>query len=390
MKKAWLASLVAIFGGISLALVQNKISPIMPIIIEEFNVSMNTAGLLSSIFAVMGMVMAIPAAFILKKLGPKKAGLISLSFAILGSIIGVVSSNFTILVISRIVEGTGVGIIAVLAPALVSMWFPVEKRGVPMAVWGCWMMVSQVLLFLFAAPLTNKFGWVSMWYFGLISCLIAAVLFMFFVSAPPDESNYALENEQEDKVSIVEGLKNKSSWTLGLGATLFTFCSFSFVSWIGLYWSNATGWSLDKVSLFISLLYAVEIIYAIIVGFILNKTSNRKRLLVIAFILYALVGFTSFRIESQILVIAMVFIFPIFDGMVPSILWTIAPQTAKNPIFIGVSLGILNIGLNLGTLLSAPVSGWLVEMYGWSSIGFLFAGVALVGAFVAQRVKLYN
>lgn len=388
MKKAWLVSLVAIFGGISLALVQNKISPIMPILMSEFNISMNTAGLLSTIFAFMGMIIAIPAAFILKSLGVKKAGLLSLTFAIVGSIIGIVAKDITILIISRVIEGTGVGIIAVLTPALISMWFPVEKRGLPMGIWGAWMMISQTVLFLASAPLTQKFGWQSMWWIGLISCTLSVVLFILFVSEPNHQDNHAISNEEENNVSIAQGIKNKSSWVMGVCAFIFTFCSFTFVSWIGLYWSEVSNWPMSTTSKWISLLYFVAIIYSVIIGFILNKTKNRKRLLIIAFIFYGIAGFCAFSVPSQIFIIVMVFIFPIFDGMVPAVLWTITPQTAKSPMFIGISLGILNIGLNCGILLSAPVSGLIIDNYGWSAVKFLFLFVACLGAVVTSRVKL--
>jgi predicted MFS family arabinose efflux permease len=385
-KKAWIVSLTAIFGGIALAMVQNKVSPVMTILMDTFGISMNTAGLLSTIFCVMGMVVALPAAIVLNKLGPKMAGLISLVCAILGSLLGVLTSNITILILSRVIEGAGVGIIAVLAPALISMWFPIEKRGFPMGIWGAWMMVSQTVLFLISSPITNAMGWQGMWWFGLICCAVAALLFLFFVSTPPEGQNYA--GSDNDDVRIKEGVKSRSSWMLAIAAMCFTFCSFTFVSWISPYWSGQTGWSLDTTQLWISLLYFVEIIYAVIVGFILNKVKNRKGMGAIGFIVYAALGLAAFYIGSAPLVIAMVFIFPIFDALIPCIMWAIGPQTAKSPMYTGIALGILNIGLNLGTLLSAPVSGLLVENFGWSSAGILFAVAAVIGGFFLSRVKM--
>ncbi len=94
--------------------------------------------------------MALPAAMIIKRFGPK-AGVAALAFAIVGSLIGLATDNVGVLIVSRVVEGTGIGIIAVLAPTLISMWFPPEKRGLPMGLWGSWMMVSQTILFFCAA-----------------------------------------------------------------------------------------------------------------------------------------------------------------------------------------------------------------------------------------------
>jgi predicted MFS family arabinose efflux permease len=137
----------------------------------------------------------------------------------------------------------------------------------------------------------------------------------------------------------------------------------------------------------------VEIIYAVIVGFILNKVRKRKELGAIGFIIYGLIGLSAFLVTQSPLVVALVFIFPIFDALIPCICWVVGPETAKNPAYIGISLGILNIGLNLGTLLSAPISGWLVEQNGWPMAGWCFLVAAIIGCFfmalviVASRKK---
>jgi predicted MFS family arabinose efflux permease len=377
--------LVAVFGGISLALVQNKVSPVINVLIDTFQISMATAGLLSSIFTVMGMVMALPAAIILKKMGPKIAGVLALSCAIIGSIIGLLSDNIILLIASRVVEGSGVGIIAVLAPAVISMWFPPERRGLPMGIWGSWMMISQTVLFLVSTPIVEAIGWQGMWYLGLGSCVIAVLLFLLIVQSPPEQLNNA--PVQGTEISMLEGLKSAPSWLLAASAACFTFCSFTFVSWVTPYWTEVTGWPIESTRNWVSLLYFVEIIYAVIVGFILNKVRKRKELGIAGFVVYGLVGLSAFLVTQSPLVVALVFIFPIFDALIPCICWVVGPETARSPAYIGISLGILNIGLNLGTLLSAPISGWLIEQTGWSAAGWCLLAAAILGSILMVFVR---
>jgi predicted MFS family arabinose efflux permease len=384
--KAWVISLVTVFGGISLALVQNKVSPVITVLIDTFQISMATAGLLSSIFTVMGMVMALPAAIILKKMGPKMAGVLALGCAIVGSVVGLLSDNVALLIVSRVIEGSGVGIIAVLAPAVISMWFPPEKRGLPMGIWGSWMMISQTVLFFASTPIVAAIGWQGMWYLGLGSCVIAVVLFLLLVQSPPAQLNNApVENTD---ISLFEGLKSAPSWLLAISAACFTFCSFTFVSWVTPYWTEVTGWPIESTRNWVSLLYFVEIIYAVIVGFILNKVRKRKELGIVGFAIYGVVGLFAFLVTQSPLVVALVFVFPIFDALIPCICWVVGPETAKNPVYIGISLGILNIGLNLGTLLSAPISGWLVEQNGWPAAGWCFLAAAILGGIFMLLVRV--
>lgn len=388
MNKKWTVCLIGILGGIALALVQNKVSPCITLIMDAFDISMSKAGLLSSIFAIMGMLVALPSSLIIKKIGVKKAGLFSLLFAILGSFIGVYTESVTVLILSRVIEGFGVGVIAVIAPSLISMWFPPAQRGLPMGIWGAWMMVSQAVLFVCNAPITERFGWQGMWWFGLVACAVMAVLWLLFIDIPDKENNHA--NIESQSVSVKEGVSSRAVWLLGFVATCFTFVSFGFVTWISPYWSSVTGWSINETNNWISLLYTVEIVYAVIVGYILNKVKNRTRFLLFGFIIYALLIYACFEVTSVVFVIALVFIYPMFDAQIPCTLWTICPQIAKRPELAGVALGVLNIGLNLGTIIGAPVTGWSVESFGWSGAAILLAIVSLVGGLIVTRIKIQS
>ena len=384
--KAWVVCLVGIFGGISLALVQNKVSPIITVLMSVFDINMSTAGLLSTIFTFVGIIMALPAAMILKRFGPKKSGVAALLFAVVGSIIGITTDNIAVLIVSRVIEGTGIGIIAVLAPSLISMWFPPEKRGFPMGIWGSWMMISQTVLFFSAAPISEAFGWQGMWGLGLGACIIAAILFLLFVESPKTEVSHA--NVESKEVSIIEGLKSRGSFTLAIAAACFTFCSFTFVSWISAYWGVATSWSIEEIGRWVAILYLIEMVYAWIIGGILNRVKNRKLFGAAGFVFYGLLGLAAFMITGEPIIVVFVFVFPVFDALIPCVCWTIAPETATKPMYAGIALGILNIGLNLGTLLSAPVSGALVESYGWIAAGLCFLVAAIIGAVAMAATKL--
>jgi predicted MFS family arabinose efflux permease len=225
-----------------------------------------------------------------------------------------------------------------------------------------------------------------MWMLGLVACVIAAVLFLLFVKSPPVGQSHA--DVESSDVKILEGIKSLSSFTLALAAACFTFCSFTFVSWVSAYWDTVTTWSVEEIGRWVAILYLVEMVYAWIIGGILNKVKNRKRTGVIGFTIYGFLGLAAFIITNQPLILAFIFIFPIFDALVPCICWTIGPETATKPIYAGIALGILNIGLNLGTLLSAPVSGAFVEAFGWSAAGGAMLGAAVIGVVALAITKL--
>lgn len=384
--KGWAACLAAIFGGMALALLQNKLTPVMNVIMDAFNIDMAMAGLLSTIFTVMGVVMALPAAGMLKKFGPRTSGLIAFACAIAGSVVGIVTENVTVMLVSRVIEGTGIGIIAVLAPSVISMWFPPEKRGLPMGIWGSWMMVSQTALFFSGTAITDAWGWRGMWMLGIVVCVVAAVLFAIFVKSPSPEENYA--DVESDDVTVMGGVKSAPQWILAFSALCYTFCCFTFANWISSYWIEVTDWGAAAVGNWVGILFLVEMIYTWIVGAVLDRLHNRKIVGVIGLVVYGALGVVAFTATAVPVIYVFTFTYTIFEALAVTAIWAIAPETAKDPRYAGVALGVLNIGLNLGTLLSAPVSGAIQQQFGWVGVAMSFCGVAILGAAALLAVKM--
>lgn len=387
-RKAWTVMLIAFLAGIALAYVQNKIPPVITTVMDVFQLNMATAGWLSSIFNVMGLVTAIPAAFILSKLGPKKCGLIALLCAVLGSLIGVFSSTISVLLISRIVEGIGLGVIAVVAPALISMWFPPEKRGLPMGIWGAWQMVAQAAAFFLGEYLTKSFGWQGMWWFGIALCALAFILYGLKVASPPAEANYA--DVESTNVNIWEGFKSLSVWFMFGNAFFFCIGCFGWCTWTAPFWSETFGWDIGKANAYVGYVYLLEIPFVMVIGWILDKVKDRKKFGIVMAAIYALVLFISFRMKSPQFIIPFIILYPIFEGTICTVFWTITPQTVKKPELAGVALAILVMGMNLGMVFGPPITGAVIEAYGWvaGTIPLTIAGILSVVCLA--MAKIYN
>lgn len=386
-RRAWTITLIVFLAGVALAVAQNKVPPCILTLMEYFEINMATAGLLSSIFSIMAMATAIPAALILTKLGPKKCGMIALGCAIAGSFIGVFSSTLTSLFISRIIEGFGVGVIAVVGPALISMWFPPEKRGLPMGVWGSWQMVAQAGTFFVGNFLTIRYGWQGLWWFGIVVLIIALILYTLKVTSPPNEVNFA--DVQAEGILLREGFKSRSAWFMGGAALCFCFSCFGFCTWIAPYWSQAFGWDIDIANKYVSIIYTLEIGMVIAVGWFLDRVTDRKMVGKIAFVLYAIILFVSFRISSPKLIIPFIILYPLLEGAIPTAFWTMIAQTTEKPELAGIAIGILGLLQNLGMVLGPPITGAVIENYGWATGTIPITISALIGLVLFSMVTVY-
>ncbi|MBP1624497.1 MAG: transporter [Acidobacteria bacterium] len=130
---AWVVLFALYMATLSATLDLFKVPPIMGTLIGTFGLSNSQAGLLMSIFSIMGFVLAIPAGYILMRFGIKMTGLIAVGAVIIGSSLGAMATATApnMLFFGRFVEGIGMGLIMVTAPFAISVWFPLQNRALP-------------------------------------------------------------------------------------------------------------------------------------------------------------------------------------------------------------------------------------------------------------------
>lgn len=384
---AWTVTIVVFITGVALAFGQNKVAPIMPIVMDEFGIGMGEAGWLSSVFSVVAIISALPAAWILGRLGARKCGLISIVCALIGCALGIISSTIEALMVSRVIEGIGVGVISVIAPALVSMWFPAQKRGFPMGLWGAWQMAAQSLVFFVGAGITNDFGWRGLWVLGLILLVVSLILYLWKVKAPPAGDNYA--DSENKSFSMMEGLKIPSVWFCGISTMCFTFACFGFANWIASYWVDTFGWSLDDANNYVAFIYFIEIFLVIGIGFWLNHVKNRKRICEIAHLFYMIVLLWCFNMDDPGMIIPFCIIYALAEGSIPTTFWTLIAQTVPKPELAPVSIGVLGLLQNLGILLGPPIAGYFIQEFGWHLGSIPMVVAAGLGLFFFCFVKIY-
>jgi predicted MFS family arabinose efflux permease len=72
----WFILLVVLLTSIAAPLTQFKVPPVMPLLMEAFRQPAGVAGWLMSIFAVTGLLLAIPAGFIFQQIGYRPTGFV--------------------------------------------------------------------------------------------------------------------------------------------------------------------------------------------------------------------------------------------------------------------------------------------------------------------------
>ena len=156
--------------------------PLMPLLMAASASISPQASSLMSVFSITGLVLALPAGVILSRTGPVTTGALALVSVVVGSVLGAATLDYAVLLASRLIQGVGVGLVGVTAPAVVAASFAPERRGMPMGIWAMWVPVGGLLMYAVAPPLAAAAGWQAAWWLAAAAALAALVAWVGVLS----------------------------------------------------------------------------------------------------------------------------------------------------------------------------------------------------------------
>jgi predicted MFS family arabinose efflux permease len=384
-RQAWSVMLAIFLAGIIAAINSFKVPPVLSSVLSDLHVDMVTGGWLMSVSSVAGLVLAIPAALLLARLGPRITGMVALACTVTGAIVGALAPNAMTLLLGRVIEGISLSLISILAPAVISMWFEPRERGLPMGLWSAWVPIGNVIIFNTAHLLADPLGWRAVWWFGACLALGALAILSLVVTAPPQSAS----PQRTQPVSFGTMLLNPSTWLLALAFGTFSFSLIGFNSWAPSFLTSALHVDTASASFYASLMFLAAIPANILAGWILGRLKNRYALLPASFLITGILFFWSFRLGSMPIVVPYMIALGFVSNFIPTSAFTLAPETMPRVEFAGLALAILNMGSNLGSLTGPPILGAIFSTGQWTDGSTFLAMIIAVGTlaawFMAQR-----
>jgi len=147
----------------------------LPPIMEDFNIDVNTGQWITSGYSLFLAIVMPLTAFLITKYRTKKLYCISIAIFIIGLTICALSPNFCVMMIGRIIQGSGSGLIASMTQVIILTIYPPEKRGTAMGWYGLSIGVAPVIAPTLAGVLVDTIGWRMVFIVSIIILLIALV-----------------------------------------------------------------------------------------------------------------------------------------------------------------------------------------------------------------------
>ncbi len=388
---AWVILLVVFLAGVAAPLNQFKVPPLLPVLMEAFRLDLSQAGLLMSIFAVTGLILALPAGLILQRLGPKAAGLIAVGCVVIGSAWGALANSAGLLLASRVLEGVGMGLIAVVGPAVIALWFPREKQGTAMGLWSAWVPVGSVVVFNLAPALGTSAGWQAVWWAGVGFALVAFALYGLLMRLPPalignpGREPGALADDKAPKLGVA--LANRNIWLLALVFACFTMVVIGFATFFPTFLAEARHYSLTEAGFITSVSTFGGLVSAPLSGWLSDRIGSRRFVFAIPFLVIAGMMVLPFHLSGWSLY-AFMALLGLMSAAIPTATVTAVPEVMRDPRLVGMGLAVVSLGMNLGTLIGPLFVGTLVETMGWAIAGYWLAPICILGFVAAWMVKV--
>ena len=192
--KSGLITLIILIMASAVTLIsQSIVTTSLPYYMEDFAISSATAQWTYSVFLLVIGVMIPPTAYITKRFKIKTILITSLILFIIGSLLCFLSTNFEMLIVGRILEAMGTGILMPIGQILIFRIMPEEKWGFFMGLMGFLVGIVPAMGPTIGGIIIDLFNWRVIFEFLAIITVVILVLSILLANFELETQNYPLD-----------------------------------------------------------------------------------------------------------------------------------------------------------------------------------------------------
>lgn len=163
---------VLVLGSVITSIVSTVMSTALPVIMVDFSIPASQAQMVTSIYSLVSGIMILATAFIVKRFPTKNLFFIGMGLFTIGILCCAVAPTFSIMLLGRIIQGVGYGIIISMTQMVILIIIPSAKRGFAMGVYGLAVTFAPVVAPMIAGVIIDHWGWRVIFWIILLFCLV--------------------------------------------------------------------------------------------------------------------------------------------------------------------------------------------------------------------------
>lgn len=336
--------IVMIAGAVVAFLNQTVINVALPKMMIYFDVSAATANWLGTIFLLTNGIVIPVTAFLMERFTTRQLFLTSMGIFAVGTLLCAVAPTFQMILIGRVVQAIGAGVLFPLITNVIFTIFPIHRRGFAMGIFGVAMNFAPAVGPTVAGWIIESHSWRLLFYILTPIALIDFVVAIFLVKNVTETSRPKL-----DVLGVILS-------TIGFGGVLYGFST-----------GGTKGWTDPEV---VTLFIVGGISLALFVWRQLTVSHP-----ILEFRIFRFPMFTLTTIINIIVTMAM------FSGM---ILMPIYMQNVRGFSPLEAGFMLLPGGIVMGIM--SPITGKLFDKYGAKWLAVFGLAITIITTYALAKL----
>ncbi len=383
MKPRNVAMFVVMFlAATSVSVSQIKIVPLLEMICQSANITYAQTSWLMSVFTIAGIILAVPAGGLIAKFGPKRIFCTVMALSVVGNALGALSvSNFAMLLLSRVVEGSAFAMVSIAGVVFINAWFP-AKQGLFNGIYTTFGAIGSFLALSVILPLYNGVGLAGVWWVmtAIIAVLtVACLVFLEEVrsDAPAGAPGAPALNTATQLGQVV---RSKAILAIAGCQLLCGLILYFFINNYPTIFTQLYGFEPANANLYGSIFSLFGIPFCIFGGFICDRMGPRRSVTMMAVsfaVLAVVVLATTFLLPGTYIVHMALISF--ITGVAMTAQVYIIPFCVKDFSQIGMGVSLLTMGFNIGIFIGNPIIMYAVEGTGnWNWASYILCAASVL------------
>ncbi|MBI4909598.1 MAG: MFS transporter [Acidobacteria bacterium] len=355
-------------------LARTNVSVAVVQMMPEFGLTQEAMGRVFSAFLAGYALMQVPSGMLADRFGPTRVLAIA-AFGWIACVFGITAAagSVAVLMIARFLLGVFEAPTFPSAGVAVSRWVPLAQRGRANGTVIAGIGVGSAIAPLLLGPVMNGWGWRAALWVSTIPALIAGLAWLLVKTpaVPPVEPSTVRKDGRIPRTL--------EFYLLTLSYTLQGYVGYIFVFWFYYYLVDVRHFDLLRSALFGSLPWLLSIVSIPLGGFIFDRLRTGRRWVPIIGLAGSglLTAIGAYAPNAYFAAVCMAFATALVL-CVEGPFWATMTHLAGPS--SGAAGGFMNMGSNIGGLISPALTPILATKFGWEAALLVSAGLGLIGA----------
>ncbi|NIS62062.1 MAG: MFS transporter [Proteobacteria bacterium] len=374
-----------------------NISPVIPLIMRDLNISHSQIGLITTFFFLAYSITQFPAGYLGYLLGHKRVIAIGAIISAGSNLLFGLGNSLSHLILCQALNGLGQGGAWAPSVGIVANWFNRMERGRVFGIYVTCTSVFTILTYAISSLLGQKFGWRIPFIVSPLVIMTVILLFWLMVTESPREQparvtpdvykGHIFWTRLKDDMKIV--LSHRSLWLMGIAYFCLMAIRYSIIVWAPTYLFETFGLNIFKAGILSSIYPAIGLISYPLGGFLCDLIlGGRKRpLIAVSLLSIFMLAFSLSHVTKLVWAIFLLGCVGFFDQLGGALFFALEVDVLPRHL-ASTGAGFLNTASALGSTLAMFLTGLLLDVFHSYHIVFITLSIiALIGGMSIIKIK---